>query len=210
MSSQTHKIELFSLQFIKATLVGGVLFLLPLVVLLVILTHAMNFASKVAEPVLKALPDGMLGKGFLPVAAVLMLIFVSFAAGLLARTRSGKGVIGWFEGSILGGIPQYQIAKSVAEGLAHVDNAKSVSPILVSVEGGWQLGYHIETLENGWSTVLLPQAPSPMSGNVMYMPADRIRQLDITMAQAMSVVKRLGVGSVGVLRGADLTLPDGA
>jgi acetylglutamate kinase len=43
--------------------------------------------------------------------------------------------------------------------------------------------------------------------NVMYLPADRVRPLGITMAQAMAIVKRMGVGSANVLRGADLTLP---
>ena len=49
-----------------------------------------------------------------------------------------------------------------------------------------------------------------MSGNVMYLPADRVRPLGTTMAQAMAIVKRMGVGSAIVLRGADLTLPPGA
>ena len=49
-----------------------------------------------------------------------------------------------------------------------------------------------------------------MSGNVMFMPAERVRPLDITMIQAMAIVKRLGVGSAAALRGVDLTLPAGA
>ena len=49
-----------------------------------------------------------------------------------------------------------------------------------------------------------------MSGNVMYLPADRVRPLDITMAQAMAIVKQMGVGSANVLRGADLDFPPGA
>jgi uncharacterized membrane protein len=98
----------------------------------------------------------------------------------------------------------------MAEGLAHVESAEGVNPVLVSIEGGWQIGYLLEPLENGWVTVFLPQAPTPMSGNVMYLPADRVRPLGITMAQAMAIVKRMGVGSANVLRGADLTLPAGA
>jgi uncharacterized membrane protein len=46
-----------------------------------------------------------------------------------------------------------------------------------------------------------------MSGNVMYMPQDRVRRLDITMVQAMSIVKAIGVGSRAALRGVDLKLP---
>jgi uncharacterized membrane protein len=116
----------------------------------------------------------------------------------------------WSENSLLGGLPQYRLVKSMAEGLAQVESTEGVNPALVSVEGGWQIGYLLEPLEDGWVTVFLPQAPTPMSGNVMYLPADRVRPLDITMIQAMAIVKRMGVGSAKALRGADLTLPAGA
>jgi hypothetical protein len=43
----------------------------------------------------------------------------------------------------------------------------------------------------------------------MYMPADRVRPLDITMVQAMSIVKAIGVGTGAALRGVDLRLPEG-
>jgi hypothetical protein len=42
------------------------------------------------------------------------------------------------------------------------------------------------------------------------VPADRIRPLGILMIQAMSIVKRMGVGSAKALRGVDFTLPAGA
>jgi uncharacterized membrane protein len=58
-------------------------------------------------------------------------------------------------------------------------------------------------------SVFLPQAPTPMSGNVMYLPAERIRPLGITMVEAMTIIKRIGVGSGTTLRGVDLTLPEG-
>jgi hypothetical protein len=48
-----------------------------------------------------------------------------------------------------------------------------------------------------------------MSGNVMYLPADRVRPLDLTMVDAMAIIKRIGVGSGEALRGVDLKLPAG-
>ena len=50
----------------------------------------------------------------------------------------------------------------------------------------------------------------PMSGDVMFLPADRVRPLNITMVQAVAIVKHVGVGSAEALRGADLRLPAGA
>jgi len=95
----------------------------------------------------------------------------------------------------------------MAEGLAHIENASGLKPVLVNIEDAWQIGYLLEQLENDSVAVFFPQAPTPMSGNLMYLPADRVRPLDITMVQARSIVKAMGVGSSSALRGVDLTLP---
>ena len=95
----------------------------------------------------------------------------------------------------------------MAEGLAHIENASGLKPVLVNIEDAWQIGYLLEQLEKDWVVVFLPQAPTPMSGNVMYMPANRVRSLEITMVHAMSIVKAIGVGSSAALRGVDLELP---
>jgi uncharacterized membrane protein len=68
----------------------------------------------------------------------------------------------------------------------------------------------LEQLHDGWVVVFLPQSPTPMSGNVMYLPGERVRQLTITMVEAMSTVKRMGIGSSKVLRSTDLALPKAA
>jgi uncharacterized membrane protein len=147
--------------------------------------------------------------GAVTVLSALVLVIVSFGAGITARTYSGKYLTRWFENSLLGRLPQYQMLKSMAEGLTQLENASGIKPALISIEGGWQMGYLLEPLENGWLSVFLPQAPTPMSGNVMYLPADRVRPLDITMVEAMAIIKRIGVGSGQALRGADLKLPMG-
>ena len=197
--------------FLRATLVGGLLFLLPVVLIVIVLSHAMQLAVKVAKPISSLLPvEAVIGIRGETCLAVLLLILLSLGAGLVAQTKAGKRILSWSENSFLGGLPQYQVMKSMAEGLAHVESAESVHPALVSIEDGWQMGYLLEPLEKGWVTVFLPQAPTPMSGNVMYLPADRVRPLGISMVQAVAIVKSLGVGSAKALRGTDLTLPENA
>ena len=211
MALPKERIGISLTEFLKTTLVGGLLFLLPVVLIVIVLRHAMQLAVKVVKPISDYLPmEAVVGVRGETALAVLVLIFFSFVAGLVARTNAGRRMMRWSENSLLGGLPQYQLVKSIAEGLAHVESAESVNPALVSIEGGWQIGYLLEPLENGWVTVFLPQAPTPMSGNVMYLPADRVRPLGITMVQAMAIVKHIGVGSAKALHGTDLTLPAGA
>ena len=200
--------------FLKTTIVGGVLFLLPLGLVLFILSYALRLATSVARPISEALRLDQIGDlagiGITTVIGVLLLVLVSFAAGLVARTAIGGRISGWFEGSLLSALPQYQMLKSMTEGLAQIEADTGIKPALISIEDGWQIGYILEMLENGWLAVFLPQAPTPMSGNVMYLEADRVRPLSITMVQAMAIVKRIGVGSGQALHGVDLTLPESA
>ena len=71
------------------------------------------------------------------------LVRISFLAGLVARTIVGRRIMGNVENSLLGGIPQYQLMKSMAEGLAKVQNAKGVQSALISIDGGWQVVWPI-------------------------------------------------------------------
>jgi uncharacterized membrane protein len=196
--------------FFKTTIVGGLMFLVPVVLILVVLGHALRLAAKVAKPIAEQLQlEHLVGVGAVTVVAALVLVVISFLAGLVSRTKPGRRVTGWFEESFLGGLPQYQLVKSMAEGLAKVEGAQGLQPVLVSIEEGWQIGYLLERMENEWVAVFLPQSPTPMSGNVMYFSADRIRSLEMTIVQAMSLVKRMGIGSSDALRGVDLSSPAG-
>ena len=198
-------------KFLKATVAGGLLFLLPLVLVVLLVGHALKFAGKVAKPFSEFLSlDKVVGAAGEEGVAVLMLILISIAAGLIARTGMGRNLMRWAETSFLGGLPQYRLVKSVAEGLAQIENAEDLKPVLVQIEEGWQIGYLLESLQNNWLAVFLPQAPTPLSGNVMYLPPERVRPLAVTMVEAMAIVKRMGIGSAKVLGTTDLTIPKGA
>src|SRR5262245_53794454 len=179
--------------YLKATLVGGLLFLLPVIIVLMVLRRATEYALGAAKPISHMLrAETVIGPYGESALAILILILVSLLAGLVARTGGGRRIMRWSENSLLGGLPQYQLVKTMAEGLAQAENAKQgVRPGLSSIEDGWQIGYLLESLENCWVTVFLPQAPTPMSGNVMYLPASRARPLDIPMIQAMEIVRHI-------------------
>jgi uncharacterized membrane protein len=186
---------------------------LPLAVVLMVLGYLLKLAATAAKPIADRLEGegwgDVAGIGLVTVLSALVLVVVSFGAGLVARTYLGARLTHRFENSLLGRLPHYQVLKSMAEGLVQLETATGIKPALINIEDAWQMGYLLEPLENGWSSVFLPQAPTPMSGNVMYLPAGRVRPLDITMVDAMAIIKRIGVGSGEALRGVDLKLPPG-
>ncbi len=198
-------------EFLKTTLVGGVVFLVPLAILLAALGHALQIVVEAIKPVLAALHIDEMGKiagiGTVTILAVILLVLISFAAGLVARTRAGGRISAWFENSFFNKFPPYQTFKSMTQGLEHVEGENSeLKPALVNTEGGWQLGYLLEPIEHGWVAVFIPQAPTPTTGNIRYFPGERVRVLNITMSQLTAIVKNIGVGSGLVLRGTNLHL----
>jgi uncharacterized membrane protein len=187
--------------FLKTTFVGGLLFLVPVVLLAVLLRHAMQLADKVAKPIAALLPVSQIGGVAVPtVIAVSILVLIAFLAGLLSRTPVGRRITHWFEESILGGLPQYRMVKSLADGLTQIESDDGIRPVLMRGDEGWMLGYQMEELPGGWRVVFLPASPTPMSGNVLYVEAAKVRALDITMREAMQLVKRLGTGSASALQ----------
>jgi uncharacterized membrane protein len=120
------------------------------ILVVLLFSHAMRFAGKVAHPISQYLTlDKVVGPAGEEFLAVLMLVFISVAAGFVARTAVGRNLMRWSENSFLGGLPQYRLVKSVAEGLAQIENAEDLKPVLVNIVDGWQIGYLLETLQKG-------------------------------------------------------------
>jgi hypothetical protein len=75
-------------------------------------------------------PCSIAGIGASTALAVVLLVLVAFASGLIARTNAGKRITQWSEDSFLGRMPQYQLMKSMAEGPAQIENAGDLRPVL--------------------------------------------------------------------------------
>ena len=197
------------LEFLKTTIIGGLVFLVPVVLVMMVLKRAFEVASKVATPVVSHFPAHQVaGIALGTIAAVLLLTLVAFAAGIAARTERGRALTRWVGESFLGAMPQYRVVTSMAEGLTKIEQGTGLRPALVTAEGSWQLCYVLEELDGGWVTIFIPQAPTPLSGNVLYVPSERVRRLDIKIGEAMQLVKHMGAGSAETLRGVDLRITE--
>jgi uncharacterized membrane protein len=80
-------------EFLKATTAGGLLFLLPLVLAVLLFGHAKRLTGNVAHPISELLTlDKVIGPAGEQALAILMLLVISIAAGLVARTVAGRSV----------------------------------------------------------------------------------------------------------------------
>ncbi|OYW14688.1 MAG: hypothetical protein B7Z55_15510, partial [Planctomycetales bacterium 12-60-4] len=127
----THRLVGF-LGFIKATVIGGVFVLAPIVVLAVIIGKAVTLAYETLHPLMAHLPiQNVGGISLALLAGIAILIGICFLAGLLANTALATWIVKWVELAILSNLPGYSLMKSMGEGLAGVSNKDGHRTVLV-------------------------------------------------------------------------------
>lgn len=181
-------------RFLRSTILGGLVVLLPLIALGAILIWAGKIAVGAIMPVLEWLPDRSVGGVSLTAAAALAtLLGVCFVAGLLAETAILRGLGDRAERIALF-IPGYALMKNVGVNLAGIEGKRPVKTVLVRFEASWQLGFLMETLADGRQVVFVPGVPRALVGTLHILATDRVQLLDMSVSTALDVLSRLGIG----------------
>jgi uncharacterized membrane protein len=181
-------------RFLKSTLLGGLVVLLPLVVLGAILVWAGRVALEVILPVFEWLPDKSVGGASLTVlAAILGLVLCCFFAGLLAETAILRRLSERAERLALI-VPGYALMKNVGANLVGIEGKHPAKTVLVRFEGSCQLGFLMETLTDGRHVVFVPGVPRALVGTLHIVTADRVHVLAMSISAALDALARLGVG----------------
>jgi uncharacterized membrane protein len=188
--------------FFKATVIGGLLFMVPLILMILVLQKGLGIVGKIVVPLAAKFPDHkFLGIGMTTILSVAVILILSFLFGLAARTRTGRRIRDWLEYTIMGKMPGYAIMKGMLQGATGLEREDDAAVALIRIEDAWQLGFVVEIHADGHRTVYVPGAPNPSSGAVFYMTEDRIRPVDIKAAAMVQAIRRLGMGSKDILKG---------
>jgi hypothetical protein len=62
-------------------------------------------------------------------------------------------------------------------------------------DDSWQIGFEIERIEGGKVALFLPGSPDPWSGSICIAEENRVTPLDLPVAAAAQMVRRLGRGA---------------
>ena len=185
--------------FVKATMVGGLLFLLPLALIIVAVGKLVSILRPVsAEATTLFAPYG-LGAGGEVAVVVATLVFASFLAGLIGRTAAGRRLADGLETFLLNRVPGYQIVKSAAADAAHslarIETSGETSAVFVRTGDGWQIGFLTDRIGEDMWAVFVPDAPSPTSGVVMFVNSEQFVDSGLRAGDALRVLRQLGSGS---------------
>jgi uncharacterized membrane protein len=189
-------------RFIDTTLLGGVLFLTPIVALALILNKAYVWARRGLQPLVTLFPDRFDSAPTLTaILTVLVLALACFLAGLLARTVLAQKIVGGLEAAVLSKIPGYEYMKQAGTSVLGLGEMEDHPLLLARIGDSWRIGVPTDAVGDNLVAVFVPNSPNPLSGGVFLVAADRVRRTDVPLATALGALRRCGTGSRAVWGG---------
>ena len=187
--------------FIKSTVIGGIVFLIPLGVVMYLLGKVVVVMKHFANALAPAIPvDRPIGVLALNLAALAALVAACFVAGLVAQRAAARQLSARVESTLLGAIPGYSFFKAFVDNMQRSNSiSESFIPVLVQFDDYSQLAFEIEREPNGKAAIYLPGAPNPWSGAVVYVGVERVRHLPMSLKEALTNIRMLGKGSADVV-----------
>ena len=180
--------------FLKSTTIGGLVFLVPVVVLGALIGWAATLAYTSILPLFEWLPDKSVGGvSLVALGAIAGLVGACFVAGLFAQTAVFCWLGAHAERFALF-VPGYALMKHVGADLVGIERKHPVKTVAVRFEASWQLGFLIEQFPDGRNVVFVPGVPRALVGTLHLVATDRVEVLSMSVATAMDILSRLGVG----------------
>lgn len=183
-------------ELIKTTVRGGVLFLIPVIILVAVFKQAHELIGKIAGPIFANMPvERVVGIAVLDLLTLALVLLVCFLAGLAAKTRAAVRFVSSLESEFLSKIPAYDLAKTKLTSQLRFEEAEDLHPVLVRFDDQWQIGFEVERIAGGKVAIYVPGSPDPWSGAVTILTDDRVTRLDSKLTAALGIFKNLGKGA---------------
>ena len=191
------------LRFLKTTVLGGILFLVPIIIFIVFVNKALQITNKLATPIVGLLNiDSIGGTAVVELLAIGILVIICFIAGLAAKTPGAKKFSHSLEINVLEKIPAYALLKTKTQSVLNPEDTDNLVTVTVRFDDSWQIAFEIERLKDGSVVIFLPGSPDPWSGSVCVVTDDRITPLDLTIKSATKLMKKLGRGTNNIWQNA--------
>lgn len=189
------------LGFLKTTILGGVIFLLPLALLIFLGSQAFQIMTRITEPILSWIPqnviEGMLLRQLLVIFALLLICFI---AGFVAKSVFGNRFFTYIEGKLCE-LPGYSLVKARLTGSIGSSLEKEhFKPVIVILESKEQIGFEVERIPPNRVVLFLPGSPDPWTGEVIIVETDQVKPLAADMHETLKVFNNLGRGASSVIK----------
>jgi uncharacterized membrane protein len=191
-------------RFIRTTILGGVIVILPIALTFFFLRWVFNFATGLIEPVTRMLMEQSKMQKFLADFIVIaFIVLICFLIGLVVKTRFGRFLYQTLEDKILEVAPGYNLFKETIKQLLGRDRAPFSTVALVQVFGSscstMMTGFVTDEHPDGYYTVFVPSALTPTSGLIYHVEKEYVHIVDSSVEDTMRIVISCGMGSKKLL-----------
>lgn len=180
------------------TMLGGLIALVPLILIGYLLIHFFGFIKWLSQPLIRVVPvDSVGGLMAANLVALFLLLLLVFLVGRLSRSMVGRKIDRPLESHLARIIPGYTFVRGLSAQLN--GDEEKLPVVLVRQDDGASIGFEMERNENGWVSVFLPSSPQPWSGSVMVINADRVITLELSYPKAIYMFQQMGRGVTAYL-----------
>jgi uncharacterized membrane protein len=191
-------------EFMKTTLIGGIIIVLPVYIAVLLILKAVQGLLAAVKPITAAIPASV---EFDEILAILVLAVICFIAGLVVRTRAGLRAKNAIERRVLQRLPGYTLLRGLAGRVTGQADEPSFAPALAEIEEALVPALIVEKLEDGSYTVLVPSVPTPMAGAIYILPPERVHPVDVPFTVALKVFSKWGTGAGEFVRAMQAAKP---
>lgn len=189
-------------KFIKTTVIGGLLFILPLVLIVVLVEKAIHLLRGPVEKLLPMFKDyDVAGVTMISLATLIGLIVLCFLAGLLARTSLATRAMAATENKLLSNLPGYQLFKDTTARFAGLENEDGSKVGIIAEGDGWRPCLIVESLDD-WLTIFMPDGgpAGGTSGEVRLVPASEVIVTELSWLTLATGLRRGGRGMLAAIQ----------
>lgn len=182
-------------ELLKTTAIGGLFFLLPLVVIGFLLGQLAQACYTAAKAIDKYLPfHSVYGYFALLALAIAALILLCFFSGLLAQRSIPRRFMSFVEKYLLMVFPRYSIVKDQLSGnIGGKWIQSNLRPILIECQPGFhRIGFEVEEGSTEWATVYFPGSPDPWAGQIAVVSRQKLHPVPCDFVTAITSMERLG------------------
>ena len=181
----------------RTTAIGGLFFLLPLIVLGALIGQLVPVIMAVSKSLAEFLPlKTPAGISLLVGISILLILLICFVAGVFARRSIGMRLGAWFEKNIGLMFPRYTIIKEQMRGsIGGSDLRPEMKPILIQFHDCQRIGFEVERTGEDWIAVFLPGSPDAWTGSVAIVKPEQVRPLHSEFWDTILVFGELGRGT---------------
>jgi len=189
-----NKIKLF----INTTFLGGIIVILPVIILAAAFGWIFNFITNLIQPLTNIL---IAKSDFKEIIAdgivILIILLLCFFVGALVRTRFGKFLYTIIEQNLLKIAPGYTLIKeTVLQILGSKKSPFSSVALAQLFENDTMVTCFVtEEHSDGSFSIFVPTGPNPTSGNIYHLKKEYVHPIDVPVENAMRSIISCGAGS---------------